>query len=195
MCFYIDLSFGIRYNFWQILWGSSMIHNCDTLNKWVQGMVGLMLVSAQPLLRKWEGCIDAQGGLVAEIRVDEDLRCLSADVISRACFGSSYSKGKLIFSKLRLLQKTISIQSVLFGVPTFGYVHGPHTFPPILTHDICDKYKSSIYTSAWYDLRLILEYHAHMPPRTVLQNDTVIDRKNMNCIYYQKYLGRFWPLL
>ncbi|KAE9465087.1 hypothetical protein C3L33_02996, partial [Rhododendron williamsianum] len=86
----------------------------------VKGMVGLMLVSAQPLLRKWEGCIDAQGGLVAEIRVDEDLRCLSADVISRACFGSSYSKGKLIFSKLRLLQKTISIQSVLFGVPTFG---------------------------------------------------------------------------
>ncbi|KAG5558195.1 hypothetical protein RHGRI_008201 [Rhododendron griersonianum] len=88
----------------------------------VKGMVGLMLVSAQPLLRKWEGCIDAQGGLVAEIRVDEDLRCLSADVISRACFGSSYSKGKLIFSKLRLLQKTISIQSVLFGVPTFGFL-------------------------------------------------------------------------
>lgn len=90
--------------------------------------MGLMLESAEPLLSKWEGCIDAQGGMVAEISVDEDLRCVSADVISRACFGSSYSKGKLIFSKIRLLQKSISIQSVLFGVGTFGYV------PPTLFH-------------------------------------------------------------
>jgi cytochrome P450 len=88
----------------------------------VKGMVGLMLESAEPLLSKWEGCIDAQGGMVAEISVDEDLRCVSADVISRACFGSSYSKGKLIFSKIRLLQKSISIQSVLFGVSTFGFL-------------------------------------------------------------------------
>ncbi|KAF5795112.1 putative cytochrome P450 [Helianthus annuus] len=86
----------------------------------VKGMMGLMLESVEPLLRKWEACIEAQGALTAEIRVDDDLRAVSADVISRACFGSSYTKGKEIFSKLRTLQKTISSKGMLFGLPTFG---------------------------------------------------------------------------
>ncbi|KAI3817878.1 hypothetical protein L1987_11678 [Smallanthus sonchifolius] len=86
----------------------------------VKGMVGLMLELAEPLLRKWQACIEAQGELRAEIRVDDDLRVVSADVISRACFGSSYTKGKEIFSKLRTLQKTISSKGMLFGLPTFG---------------------------------------------------------------------------
>lgn len=86
-------------------------------------MVGLMLESAQPLLRKWEECIEGQGDIRAEIQVDEDLRDFSADVISRACFGSSYSKGKEIFSKLRSLQEIMSHQPFLFGsFSSFGYV-------------------------------------------------------------------------
>ncbi|CAK9145875.1 unnamed protein product [Ilex paraguariensis] len=88
----------------------------------VKGMMGLMVETAQPLMRKWEASIEAQGGVVAEIRVEEDLRSVSADVISRACFGSSYFRGKEIFSKLRILQKTIANQSVLFGVPNFGFL-------------------------------------------------------------------------
>ncbi|KAJ6422288.1 hypothetical protein OIU84_027276 [Salix udensis] len=88
----------------------------------VKGMVRLMVESAQPLLKKWEDCIEAQGGIVADVKVDEDLRELSADVISRACFGSSYSKGKQIFSKLRSLQQTFSGQNILFGVPNFGFL-------------------------------------------------------------------------
>jgi hypothetical protein len=88
-----------------------------------QGMVGLMLESAQPLLRKWEDCIEAQGGILADIQVDEDLKGVSADVISRACFGSSYFQGKEIFLKLRTLQKAISQQCFLFGVTSFGYVN------------------------------------------------------------------------
>ncbi|XP_052181156.1 uncharacterized protein LOC127794249 [Diospyros lotus] len=87
----------------------------------VKGMVGLMVESTQPLVRKWEACIEsAEGGEEAEIRVDEDLRSVSADVISRACFGSSYFKGKQIFSKLRILQKAISNHALLFGLPTIG---------------------------------------------------------------------------
>ncbi|XP_004307754.1 PREDICTED: cytochrome P450 714A1-like [Fragaria vesca subsp. vesca] len=81
----------------------------------VKAMVGLMLESAQPLLRKWGECIEGQGDIRAEIQVDEDLRDFSADVISRACFGSSYSKGKEIFSKLRSLQEIMSHQPFLFG--------------------------------------------------------------------------------
>lgn len=83
-----------------------------------QGMVGLMLESAEAMVRKWEECIEANGGMNAEIKVDEDLRGLSADVISRACFGSSFTKGKEVFSKLRSLQTIISTQGFLFGSTT-----------------------------------------------------------------------------
>jgi hypothetical protein len=90
-------------------------------------MVGLMLESAQSLLGKWEECIEGQGSFEAEIQVDEDLRGFSADVISRACFGSSYSKGKEIFSKLRSLQDIMSRQAFLFGsVTNFGYVNSSY---------------------------------------------------------------------
>ncbi|KAM2975522.1 hypothetical protein FF1_001678 [Malus domestica] len=81
----------------------------------VKGMVWLMLESGQTLLRKWEDSIEAQGSVRAEIQVDEDLRDFSADVISRACFGSSYVKGKEIFKKLRSLQEVISKQNFLFS--------------------------------------------------------------------------------
>ncbi|KAL3524089.1 hypothetical protein ACH5RR_016923 [Cinchona calisaya] len=92
----------------------------------VKGMVGLMLQSAEPLITKWDASIEAQGGIIAEIGVEEDLRGVSADVISRTCFGSSYFKGKKIFSKLRTLQKVIANQSVLFGIPTLGFFPSKH---------------------------------------------------------------------
>lgn len=88
----------------------------------VKPMVGLMMEAAQPLLAKWEASIEAQGGSIADVRVDEDLRAASGDMISRACFGSSYCKGKEIFLKLRTLQKVISNQNFLFRVPTIRFL-------------------------------------------------------------------------
>nr|WMZ41185.1 cytochrome P450 family 714 subfamily A polypeptide 1 [Ipomoea batatas] len=88
----------------------------------VKHHVNLMLESAELLARKWDEAIEAQGGEMAEIAVDEDLRSFSADVISRACFGSSYSKGKQIFSKLRNLQAILSSQSYLFGLAALGFL-------------------------------------------------------------------------
>ncbi|XLU23276.1 hypothetical protein S245_059342 [Arachis hypogaea] len=86
----------------------------------VKGMVGLMIESAQPLLRKWEELISGTGTGLAEVKVDADLRDFSADVISRVCFGHSYFKGKDLFSKLRKLQKTMSDQGgFLFGLNGF----------------------------------------------------------------------------
>ncbi|EOY29240.1 hypothetical protein QUC31_020891 [Theobroma cacao] len=83
----------------------------------VKGMVGLMVESTEPLLKKWETIIEAEGGLRAEINVDGDLRSVSADVIARACFGSSYAKGKEIFAKLRTLQTTIiNKPGIVFGL-------------------------------------------------------------------------------
>ncbi|KAL0341172.1 UNVERIFIED_CONTAM: cytochrome [Sesamum radiatum] len=86
------------------------------------GNGGLMVESAESLTKKWEGCIESQGGKMAEIKAEEDLRSVSADVISKACFGSSYLKGKEIFSKLRTLQKAISKQSFLFGSHAFRLI-------------------------------------------------------------------------
>ncbi|XP_021762319.1 cytochrome P450 714A1-like [Chenopodium quinoa] len=89
----------------------------------VKSMMGLMKEAAQEMLGKWEACIEAQGGSIAEVRVDEDLRATSGDMISRACFGSSYSKGKKIFLKLRTLQKLLSKQNFLFKVPTIRFLN------------------------------------------------------------------------
>ncbi|KAM7266912.1 hypothetical protein ACFE04_009078 [Oxalis oulophora] len=93
------------------------------MNK-VKEMVGLMVESTEPLLRKWEGYIEASDDVAAagvDIEVEDDLRGLSADVIARACFGTSYSnQGKEIFNKLRSLQKLISKQGFLFSVTNFG---------------------------------------------------------------------------
>ena len=49
----------------------------------------------------------------------EDLRSLSADIISKACFGSNYSQGVQIFSKFRALQNMISKR--IMGIPILCY--------------------------------------------------------------------------
>lgn len=83
-----------------------------------------MVESAQPLLESWSNSIECQGGMPIDVSVDEDLRSVSADVIARTCFGSSYCKGKQIFSKLRSLQKAIVEQSInLFDVASFRYIY------------------------------------------------------------------------
>lgn len=71
-----------------------------------------MVDSAQALLKSWEEGIDKNGGTI-DIKIDDDIRAYSADVISRTCFGSSYIKGKNIFLKIRELQKAVSKPNVL----------------------------------------------------------------------------------
>lgn len=78
--------------------------------------MSLMVDSVNSMLRSWEQRIDNEGG-IADIRVDEDMRNLSADIISRACFGSSYSQGKEIFLMLRTLQGIMSKSSLFIGIP------------------------------------------------------------------------------
>ncbi|XP_062215695.1 cytochrome P450 714B3 isoform X2 [Phragmites australis] len=78
----------------------------------VKGMVDLMVDSTQTLLKSWEERIDKNGG-ITDIKIDDDIRAYSADVISRTCFGSSYIKGKKIFLKIRELQQAVSKPNVL----------------------------------------------------------------------------------
>ncbi|KAL5795113.1 hypothetical protein ACOSP7_003707 [Xanthoceras sorbifolium] len=85
----------------------------------VKGVVHLMVDSTKSLLGSWESRIESEGG-TAEIRVDQDLRSLAADIISRACFGSNYSKGQEIFIRLGSLQKIMS--KGMIGVPGLRYL-------------------------------------------------------------------------
>ncbi|KAH6759527.1 hypothetical protein C2S52_022953 [Perilla frutescens var. hirtella] len=88
----------------------------------VKGMVSLVQDSSVELLETWKSMVEAGGGL-ADIKIDQYMRSFSGDVISRACFGSNYSKGEEIFLKLRALQEYVSKKTLLIGVP--GIRHFP----------------------------------------------------------------------
>ena len=47
-------------------------------------------------------------GRITVIEIDKDLKSLSADIISRACFGSNYTQGEEIFLSLRTVEKVMS---------------------------------------------------------------------------------------
>ncbi|MQL91625.1 hypothetical protein Taro_024247 [Colocasia esculenta] len=88
----------------------------------VKGMVELVVEATKPVLESWETMVQCEGN-TAEITVDRDLRSWSADVISRACFGSSYSEGKEIFEKLKALQVALAKNAAFLGIP--GVRHLP----------------------------------------------------------------------
>ncbi|KAK7286960.1 hypothetical protein RJT34_22337 [Clitoria ternatea] len=85
----------------------------------VKAMVNLIVDSTNIMLKSWETRIGGEG-VVSEIKIDEDMRSLSADIIARACFGSNYIEGEEIFSKLRDLQKLLSKTHA--GIPGFRYL-------------------------------------------------------------------------
>ncbi|KAJ8649882.1 hypothetical protein MRB53_002905 [Persea americana] len=87
----------------------------------VKGMVDLMVECTIPMLKSWEHRIETEG-VIGDVRVDEDLIGFSADVISRACFGSSYSNGKEIFSRLRAIQHEMAKAGILIGLPGLRYL-------------------------------------------------------------------------
>ncbi|CAD6271776.1 unnamed protein product [Miscanthus lutarioriparius] len=88
----------------------------------VKGMVELMVDAAQPLMTSWEDKVAAAPGGVAELDVDEDIRSFSFDVISRACFGGDYSRGREIFLRLRALSGLMSETSVIFTIPSLRHL-------------------------------------------------------------------------
>ncbi|GFP90495.1 cytochrome p450 714c2 [Phtheirospermum japonicum] len=89
----------------------------------VKGMLKLMAESTLTMLKAWEKNTESLEGKV-EISVDDDLRRLSADIISRACFGRSYLQGEKIFSKLQSLQRVMSRGNI--GVPGLRYLPTKH---------------------------------------------------------------------
>ncbi|KAM3685228.1 hypothetical protein ACJW31_11G102100 [Castanea mollissima] len=82
----------------------------------VKVMMNLMVEFSITVVNSWTNLIESEGG-VAVVHVDEYMRSFSGDVISRACFGSNYSKGEEIFLKLRELQEKMSKKVLFSGIP------------------------------------------------------------------------------
>ncbi|KAA0033319.1 hypothetical protein IC582_010487 [Cucumis melo] len=85
----------------------------------VKDMTNLMVESVNSMVKSWETIIENGGG-ESEINVDGYFRAMSADIISKACFGSNFNEGKEIFQKLRALQIIMSKASI--GIPGFRYL-------------------------------------------------------------------------
>ncbi|XP_030549330.1 cytochrome P450 714C2-like [Rhodamnia argentea] len=94
----------------------------EFFNDKIKGMVGMMVESSVSMLEKWGSQMEEAGG-AASVRIDEDLKSLSAEMISKACFGNNYVIGNEIFTKMLVLQDLISKQQAIVGLP--GVRHLP----------------------------------------------------------------------
>ncbi|XP_059455045.1 cytochrome P450 714C2-like [Corylus avellana] len=85
----------------------------------IKGMMKIMVESSMTVVNLWR--IECEGG-VADVHIDEYMKTISGDVITRACFGSNYSQGKEIFSKLDALQVLLSKSLIKIGIPALRYL-------------------------------------------------------------------------
>lgn len=87
----------------------------------VKGMINLIQDSSMAMCESWKRIVEAEGG-VADIKIDQFMRSFSGDVISKACFGSNFSKGEEIFLKLRALQESASKKLWVTGIPGMRHI-------------------------------------------------------------------------
>lgn len=83
-----------------------------------QGMLATVVEASGVVLHGWDEKMRERGnGCGVEIDVDEYLNKVSAQVISKLLFGSSYEKGFQILDMLKLLQQTIFRANRFVGIP------------------------------------------------------------------------------
>ncbi|KAK4388997.1 cytochrome [Sesamum angolense] len=88
----------------------------------VKGMMSIITESGLALVDSWKHKVESEEGGVVEIGVDHRMKRFSGDIISRACFGSSYSKGQEIFLKFDVLQEIMSKRTLsALGIPGLRY--------------------------------------------------------------------------
>ncbi|KAG4925416.1 hypothetical protein JHK87_050956 [Glycine soja] len=81
----------------------------------IKNWVNIMEESTMAINKKWENHITESEGGIAELVIDGDMKALTADVISKACFGSTYAQGNLIFAKLASMQTALAKPNHIFG--------------------------------------------------------------------------------
>ncbi|CAK9142346.1 unnamed protein product [Ilex paraguariensis] len=84
-------------------------------------MTNIITDSAITLINSWNRIIEVEGG-IADIKIDQHMRSFSGDVISRACFGSNYSKGEEIFRRIKALEEAESKKVLATGIPGMRYL-------------------------------------------------------------------------
>lgn len=113
------------------------------------------------MLESWKRLVEEDGGL-AEIKIDQYMRSFSGDVISRACFGSNYSKGEEIFLKLRALQEVSSKKLLATGT-------GMRYYNPNFIHRYTIEYRKKKKKSESPPLHIIMtssKWCRHLPTKS-----------------------------
>ncbi|KAJ7295935.1 hypothetical protein O6H91_Y154600 [Diphasiastrum complanatum] len=91
----------------------------------LKGMAASMVNSTNQMLEKWDPLIRNQGGKEVEIDVYQQLAMVTADVIARTAFGSSYEQGKKVFELLRSLQKIFARSNRFVWLPGSRFLPTP----------------------------------------------------------------------
>ncbi|XVE99239.1 hypothetical protein REPUB_Repub03eG0180600 [Reevesia pubescens] len=87
----------------------------------VKGMMKIMVDSALKVVNTLNSKIDSESG-ISDIKIDGYMRSFAADAFSQTFFGSNYSQGKEIFSKITALEETLSKKNPLLGIPSIRYL-------------------------------------------------------------------------
>lgn len=78
--------------------------------------------STTAMIKRWDcRILESKSGIV-DMEIDDELKTLSADIISRACFGSSYSFGNQIFEKIADMVEVYGKPSLQFGFLNFSWL-------------------------------------------------------------------------
>lgn len=73
-----------------------------------------MVESTTSMINTWDyRVLESKSGIV-DMEVDDELKTLSADIISRACFGSSHSFGNQILEKIAQMVDILGKPSLLY---------------------------------------------------------------------------------
>ncbi|KAJ4813015.1 Cytochrome P450 protein [Rhynchospora pubera] len=169
----------------------------------VKEMLNVIVESANTLTEAWHKILQQEGGQ-AEIMIQSQIRCFSASIISKVCFGDSYRKGEELFSNFRQLQTTLLKANLFTSIPgTWFLPTKTNREAHQLNQQICSLIRNIVQEHKQQDsskrdlLYSIIEGSTSIPEQTVSAEKFIID--NCKSIYFAAFetitVGITWCLL